>query len=79
MHRLVGNDDGSVEILQSLHEVGPMSTHIGTEREHCMHICQYLLNQYEAEGDSFLDCIITGDVLSPLRAGVKRTVNGVAL
>jgi len=61
VHRLVGNDDGSVEILQSLHEVGPMSTHIGTEREHCMHICQYLLNQYEAEGDSFLDLIITGD------------------
>jgi len=61
VHRLVGNDDGSVEILQSLHEVGPMSTHIGTEREHCMHICQYLLNKYEAEGDSFLDLIITGD------------------
>mgnify|MGYP001853380855 CR=1 FL=1 len=24
-------------------------------------VCQDLLNQYEAEGDSFLDCIITGD------------------
>jgi len=29
--------------------------------EHCMQVCQDLLNQYEAEGDSFLDRIITGD------------------
>jgi len=30
-------------------------------KEHCMQVCRDLLNQYEAEGDSFLDCIITGD------------------
>jgi len=30
-------------------------------KEHCMQVCQGLLNQYEAEGDSFLDRIITGD------------------
>jgi len=29
--------------------------------EHRMQVCQDLLNQYEAEGDSFLDRIITGD------------------
>jgi len=28
-------------------------------KEHHMQICQYLVNQYEAEGDSCLDCIIT--------------------
>ena len=26
-----------------------------------MQVCQDLLNQYEVEGDSFLNCIITGD------------------
>jgi len=30
-------------------------------KEHRMQVCQELLNQYEAEGDSFLDRIITGD------------------
>jgi len=30
-------------------------------KEHCVQVCQDQLNQYEAEGDSFLDCIITGD------------------
>jgi len=30
-------------------------------KEHCMKVCQDLLNQNEAEGDSFLDHIITGD------------------
>jgi len=29
--------------------------------EHHMQVCQDLLNQYEAEGDSFLDHIITSD------------------
>jgi len=37
-------------------------------KEHCMQICQDLLNQYEAEGDSFLDRIITG-----VRRGVTTT------
>ncbi|WP_432652765.1 hypothetical protein [Proteus terrae] len=31
------------------------------EKEHHMQVCQDLLNQYEAEGDSFLDHIITND------------------
>ena len=30
-------------------------------KEHCMQVCQDLLNHYEAEDDSFLDHIITGD------------------
>ena len=30
-------------------------------KEHCMQVCQELLNQYEAEGDSFLNHIITDD------------------
>ena len=32
------------------------------QKEHCMQVCQNLLNQYGAEGDSFLDHIITGDM-----------------
>ena len=31
------------------------------KKEHCMQVCQDLLNQYEAEGDSFLDGFITSD------------------
>ena len=31
------------------------------EKEHHMQVFQDLLNQYKAEADSFLDCIITGD------------------
>ena len=30
-------------------------------KEQRMQVCQELLNQYEAEGDSLLDRIITGD------------------
>jgi hypothetical protein len=30
-------------------------------KEHCIQDCQDLLNQYKAEGDSFLDRIITSD------------------
>jgi hypothetical protein len=30
-------------------------------KEHCMKVCKELLNQYEAEGDSFLYRIISGD------------------
>ena len=30
-------------------------------KEHRMQVCQDLLNKYEAVGDSFLDCTITGD------------------
>jgi len=30
-------------------------------KEHRMQVCQDLLNEYEAEGDSLLDRIITGD------------------
>jgi len=29
--------------------------------EHCMQVCQDQLNQYEAEGNNFLDRIITSD------------------
>ena len=30
------------------------------QKEYYMQVFQHLLNQYEAEGDSFLDRIITG-------------------
>jgi len=30
-------------------------------KEHHLQVCQDLSNQHEAEGESFLDCIITGD------------------
>jgi hypothetical protein len=30
-------------------------------KDHWMQVCQDLLNHYEAEGDSFLDRIISGD------------------
>jgi len=29
------------------------------EKQRCMQVCQDLSNQYKAEGDSFLDCIIS--------------------
>jgi len=54
----VGNDGGNVG---SLHQVGPTNALAKERKEHRMHVCQDLLNQYEAEGDSFLDRIITGD------------------
>ena len=42
-------------------------------------VCQDPLNQYEAEGDSFLDCIISGDKMwSPLEVRDKTAVCGVA-
>ena len=37
----------------------PGGSHKSSHRN--MHVCQDLLNQYEVEGDSFLNCIITGD------------------
>jgi len=36
-------------------------TLIQERKENRMQVCQKLLNQYEAEGDGFLDRIITGD------------------
>ena len=57
----VGNDGGNVGISQSLRQVGPTNAQTGTQKKHSMQVCQELLKQYEAEGDSFLDRIITGD------------------
>jgi len=37
-------------------------------KERCVQVCQDLLNQYEAEGNSFLDRIIAGD-----KSGVTTT------
>ena len=31
------------------------------KKEHCMQVCQDLLKQCKAEGDSFLDCITTSN------------------
>ena len=36
---------------------------IQEQKEHRMQVCQDLLNQHKAEGDSFLDRIITGEEL----------------
>ena len=52
-----GNNGSNIGISQSLRQVGPTQEH----KEHRMQVCQDLLNQYDAEGDSFLDRIITGD------------------
>jgi len=32
-----------------------------TQKGHCMQVCWDLLNQYEAEGDSLLVHVVTGD------------------
>ena len=47
------------------------------QKEQHVQVCQDLLNQHEAEGDSFLDYIITSDVVLPLWATVKMAVHGV--
>jgi len=57
----LGNDGGNVGILQSLHQVGPMNAHVGTERTLCASLSGPIGQILKAEGDSFLDCIITGD------------------
>jgi len=56
----VVHNGGNVGISQSVHQVDPTNAHTGTQRTPCAS-CQDLLNQYEAEGDSFQDRIITGD------------------
>ena len=47
------------------------------QKEYNSWVFQDLFNQYEAEGDSFLDYIITSDVVLPLWATVKMAVHGV--
>ena len=42
-----------------------------------MQVCLNLLNQYKAEDDSFLNSIITGDMVSLWHARVKTEVHGV--
>jgi len=54
------NDDCKVGILQNLCHVSLMNTCTGTERTLYAHL-QDQLNQYEAENDSFLDLIVSGD------------------
>ena len=51
----IGNDSGTV-----CARWGPRVT-TQEQKEYCMHISQALLNQYEAEGGSFLNLIITDD------------------
>lgn len=44
-------------------------------------VCQDLLDRYEAEGDGFLDRVVTDDetyMVSPLRAKVQKAVDGMA-
>ena len=55
----VGNHDGNVVILQVVPGVPQMLTQ--DQKEHCMQIWQVLLNQYKAESDSFIGCIVTCD------------------
>ena len=57
---------GNVGTLQGLCQLVPINAHTGTEKKYCMLVCQNLLNQYEAEGNSFLYCIM----VSLPRAGV---------
>ena len=51
----IGNDGGNVEISHILHHVVPAKE----QKEHCMKVCQDLVNQYKA--GSFLDCIVTSN------------------
>jgi len=57
----IGNDGGNVGISVSLRQMCPTSARTARGGTLYMYVCQDLLNHYEAEGDSFLDCIITGD------------------
>ena len=57
----IGNNGGNVGILQSLLQVDPTNAHRGKIKNTICKICWDLPNQYEVEGDSFLECIITGD------------------
>ena len=57
----IGNDGGNVGISVSLRQMCPTSARTARGGTLYMYVCQDLLNQYEAEGDSFLDHIITGD------------------
>jgi len=54
------NNGGNTGILQCLCQIVPTNAHMGTERTLYM-VCQDLLNQYQAEGDSSLDLVITSD------------------
>ena len=58
-HQCMGNNGGNIEISQSLCQVGPTNAHMGTE--HHIQVCQDILNQNKAEGDSILDPNINGD------------------
>lgn len=35
------------------------------QKQHSVQVCQNLLNQYESESDSFLDCISADDEMNP--------------
>jgi len=49
-----------IGILQRLQQVdSQMFTQ--EQKEHCMQVCEDILNQYKAEGDSFLNLITVGD------------------
>lgn len=55
-----GVSGSNVGMLQSLFQVDRLNAHRGTERRP-YEVYQDLLNQYQAEGDSFLDLIITSN------------------
>ena len=56
----IANDGGNTGVGQRVYQMAPANAYTGT-KGHCMQVCQDLLNQYKAEGDSFLDHIITSD------------------
>jgi len=49
------------------------------QKEHCMQLCQDLLNQHKAEGDGFLVSLPVTSCGVTLRAGVKMAVQGVSM
>ena len=59
-YQCVGNHGGNIGTLRSLCQVYPINVHTRTE-EHTVQFFQDPLNEYKAEGDSFLDHKTTSD------------------
>jgi len=53
----IGKNGGDTGMWLSLVQVDPTQE----QKKHHMQVCQHISNQYETEGDSFLNIIITGD------------------
>ena len=75
----IGNDGGSVGIQQSLHQVDPVNAHMGTESTPYASLLG-LIEPIQGWRWQFPGsyCYRWQDVVSPLWAGVKMAIHGVA-